>query len=142
MADGLFSVIDRINEEGDIPHKEETGEAAAFFHRQAGTSDDGSFRKFTMVDTAFLLPIVLANFLESRGPAATNRLLVRKSPRQGRTLGELVQRNLHFVLRLAKPFAENPIYQNLIHFQPGAVSGNWRAVGGFGIAGSPWAGFS
>ncbi|KAL4751931.1 hypothetical protein BDW72DRAFT_202672 [Aspergillus terricola var. indicus] len=45
---------------------------------------------------------------------------------QNLTYGELALRNAQRVLRLAAPFVENPVKENLIHLKPNEVVGQWR----------------
>lgn len=125
---GLTSVLERLNDDGEVAHEEAIGEFAVLSHRRGGApaSDEPVF-DYKMIDDDFMLAPALADYLIDN-PAGRTRaadFLNRKSAR-GEMFGDLAVKNLRFVVARASAFARDPAAKNLISLKNGEVAGNWR----------------
>jgi hypothetical protein len=110
----LASLLERLSPEGRVAHEEALGEWA-------------------------LCPVVHSYaFDDDRGKGRFAAFAARSS-KSGTSYGELLLRNLDYVERAARPFAEEPVVSNLIRIAPGGRVGNWRDSQ-TGLAGGvyPW----
>jgi glycogen debranching enzyme len=116
---GLGSVLERLNEAGEVAHEEAIGEFALLGR--------GSTLDYKMVDDDFMLAAVAARLLLQPGAdrARVASFLARGSGKDGRAGDDLV-RNLRFVVSAAAPFADAPGWERLVSLKPGERVGNWR----------------
>jgi hypothetical protein len=131
VEDGLASVLERLDANGEVAHEEDIGEFAILRHRKEGApgspADDTPIYDYKMIDDDVMLAPVAAAWLleqaEGRGRAAA--FLSRKTS-AGETLGAALARNFAFVVRSAGPFAREPGARNLMSLKPGSNVGQWR----------------
>lgn len=126
----LGAVIERLREDGDVAHEEDVGEWAAMenLHATPPPADVRAPRyDYKMVDDDFLLAPVLAAYVLDReaGRARAGAFFARKTT-GGRTFAAAVRANLERVLAKAKPFADRPSVESLVHIEPDLSVGNWR----------------
>jgi hypothetical protein len=123
---GLGAVLERLNAAGEVAHEEEIGEFAILSRRRAGLPLSAApLLDYTMVDDDFMLAPVAADYLLAASADAAREFLARKSA-SGITYGQLLVRNLRFVVQRAAPFAHEPHWTRLISLKPGQDAGNWR----------------
>jgi glycogen debranching enzyme len=124
---GLSSVLERLSDEGQVAHEEDVGEFAILDHLKAdGTRSDAPTYNYNMIDGDFMLAPVARAWLidDPRGRARAAAFLAQ---RQGKErAGDALMRNLRYVLRRARPFAENSAPTNLISLNRGMDAGQWR----------------
>lgn len=131
IEDGLASVLERLDAQGEVAHEEDIGEFAVLRRRKgdvpAAQAEDAPIYDYKMVDDDLMLAPVAAAWLldrpEGRERAAT--FLARKTT-TGETLGAALARNFGFVLRSAQAFAREPVARNLVSLKPGFSVGQWR----------------
>jgi hypothetical protein len=132
----LSSVIERIDKtDGTVCHEEVIGDYATFVNRKAGKASTDPSCDYKMVDTDYLLPVLLMNyFVETdTGKSRASAFLQQKASflpaNKNMTYLELAQTTAAKVLKSAEPFASDPTVENLIHIRDGESVGNWRDSG-------------
>jgi hypothetical protein len=144
IEDGLASVLERLDAQGEVAHEEDIGEFAVFRRRKEGDpaknasehpTSDAPIYDYKMIDDDFMLAPVAAAWLldrpEGRDRAAA--FLARKTA-AGEPLGAALARNFAFVVQSAQAFARQPVARNLVSLKPGSNVGQWRDSEG-GLAG-------
>ena len=125
----LGAVLERVNETGTICHEETIGDYASFVNIQNNQSERGNtpVYNYVMLDTDFLLLPTLADYLLNtpQGVNRSSEFLQRTSSLKNGTYQSLLLENVNHVLNLSRPFAENPIKENLVPIRDPTV-GNWR----------------
>lgn len=131
IEDGLASVLERLNAQGEVAHEEDIGEFAILRRRQKGAAgaaaSDTPICDYKMIDDDFMLAPVAAAWLldrpEGRDRAAA--FLARKTT-NGEALGAAMARNFVFVVQSAQTFTRQPVARNLVSLKPGGNVGQWR----------------
>ncbi len=114
---GLGSVLDRLNDAGEVAHEEGIGEFALVDHKSAAPVFD-----YGMIDGNYMLgPVAVAYLLDD---AEGRRRAAAFLARDGH--GTALVRNLAYVAATTAPFADKPGWQRLIRFKPGRLTGQWR----------------
>jgi hypothetical protein len=125
----LAAVIERMNFEGDPAHEEDVGDIATRRNITAGRGAVNTpIYDYKMVDTVYLLPTLFNIYSQRLNTSQLNHFLDRRTT-TGRSFREALRANLHLIVARSQAFAENPVYQNLISFNPGEVVGDWRDSG-------------
>jgi len=129
---GLGSVLDRLNNKGEVAHEEDIGEFAILRRRAEGNADTGGAGRaaapifdYKMIDDDFMLAPVMAQYLSGTSTSRAEAFLNRITP-AGETYWDALLRNFRFVLDQAAPFAERPTVEHLIALHPGEIAGEWR----------------
>lgn len=131
IEDGLASVLERLDAQGEVAHEEDIGEFAVLRRRKgdvpAAQAQDAPIYDYKMVDDDLMLaPVAAAWLLDRReGRERAAAFLARKTT-AGETLGAALARNFDFVLRSAQAFARDPVARNLVSLKPGFNVGQWR----------------
>lgn len=131
IEDGLASVLERLDAQGEVAHEEDIGEFAILRRRKEGATDtatsDAPIYDYKMIDDDFMLAPVAAAWLLDRpeGRDRTAAFLARKTT-SGEPLGAALARNFAFVVQSAQPFARQPVARNLVSLKPGSNVGQWR----------------
>lgn len=131
VEDGLASVLERLNAQGEVAHEEDIGEFAILRHRKedapGSPPDDAPIYDYKMIDDDVMLAPVAAAWLLDRpeGRARAAAFLARKTT-AGETLGAALARNFAFVVQSARAFAREPAARNLVSLKPGSNVGQWR----------------
>ena len=138
----LSSVLMRLSPAGEVAHEEDIGEFPLLTHLQRGSpadeadaADAAPIFDYKMVDDDFmLLPVMRAYLLDS--VAGRDRAAAFLAHREGGTAscGDLLARNVAWVLSQARPFAAQPCAATLVHLKAGQIVGDWRDSGD-GLAG-------
>ena len=138
---GIGSVLERLSKDGQVAHEEDIGEFAAF---ENAVNKDAPSRKpsydYDNIDDNLMLAPVAARYLldNERGQARAEQFLKEETPR-GRSYRDALRANIDFVLRRAKPYAEDPKIENLISLRKGHGDGEWRdSAEGLGNARIPY----
>jgi hypothetical protein len=129
---GLGSVLDRLNNKGEVAHEEDIGEFAVLRRRAEGSAGAGGAGQaaapifdYKMIDDDFMLAPVVARYLSDTPASRAEAFLNRTTP-AGETYRNSLLRNFRFVLDQAAPFAESPTVEHLIALHPGEIAGEWR----------------
>ncbi len=131
IEDGMASVLERLNPQGEVAHEEDIGEFALLRHRKekgsASPYDDAPIYDYAMIDDDRMLAPIAAAYLldDARGRSRAAAFLARKTA-SGETLGAALARNFAFVLESSAAFSRQPVAQNLIALKPGRDAGQWR----------------
>ena len=128
LEDGVQSVLDRLSDRGQVAHEEELGSLAEVRKLEAGKDVDthrGDERAYQMVDGDFMLPIVMALYVQKASPDRIHDFLARKNAR-GETNRASLLRNFSLVVKKAGPFARDPRPDHLVSIMKGSSVGNWR----------------
>ncbi len=128
IEDGLASVLERLNAQGEVAHEEDIGEFAVLRHRKQGDPpSDAPIYDYGMIDDDFMLAPVAAAYLldQADGRVRAAEFLARKLP-SGETVGATLARNFAFVADSARAFAAAPEPRNLVSIKAGRKTGQWR----------------
>ncbi|WP_407351369.1 hypothetical protein [Luteimonas sp. R10] len=131
IEDGLASVLERLDAQGEVAHEEDIGEFALLRRRKPGApgdpADDSPIYDYTMVDDDLMLAPVAAAYLLDRPPGrARAAAFLARTTTAGEPLGAALARNFDFVLRSAQAFSRQPVARNLVSLKPGSRVGQWR----------------
>ena len=124
----LGSVLERINDKGEVAHEEGIGEFAVLENIDRHESAEATaVFDYNMVDDNYMLLPVLADYLADN-PRARNRSepFLQRTTSGGERYGDVLVRNIRFVLSTARPFVESPEIDNLIGLKSGRSAGQWR----------------
>ncbi|HKE96079.1 MAG TPA: hypothetical protein VKB34_17355 [Povalibacter sp.] len=125
---GLASVLQRLNENGEVAHEEDIGEFAVLRHRKQGDAvNDAPIYDYKMIDDDFMLAPVAAAYVfeQPQGHQRAAAFLADRMP-NGETVGAALVRNFVWVTQSARAFAQKPQPSNLISLKPGIGVGQWR----------------
>jgi hypothetical protein len=132
----IAGVLERIDkEDGTVCHEEVIGDYATYLHRKEGSASTAPSCDYKMVDTDYLLPILLMNYFidtdtgKGRADAFFQQKASFLTENKDLTYLELAQATAEKVMRTAAPFASNSTIANLIHIRDGESVGNWRDSG-------------
>ncbi len=132
---GLGSVIDRLNDRGEVAHEEDIAEFAILRNiRENQTINEQAFYDYKMIDDDYMLAPIVAEYLLNQDKAAAQAFLKRKTP-EGISYQARLLTNFNYVISTASTYANNPKIENLIQLEQGHVVGEWRDSGeglGFG----------
>lgn len=123
---GLGSVLERINDDGEVAHEEEIGELAVY--RNMARHDRATAEPiydYDMVDDNLLLAPALNSYIETFGTDRAASFLSGRTNNSQPLLSQLA-RNLRLVVSQAEAFADEPDCSNLIAIKDGHNDGNWR----------------
>ena len=123
----LSSVLDRLAPDGEVAHEEDIGEFAVLRNQREGRGRvDTPVYDYGMVDDDFLLAPLAARWLldDMRGSARAESFLAGQGI--GGSRGELLARNLVWLVERAAAFADDPRARNLVAIKAGRMTGNWR----------------
>lgn len=125
---GLSSVLERLNGDGEVAHEEAIGEFAVLAHRRDGEpASEAPLFDYKMIDDDFMLAPALADYLlDSPVGIARAATFLDKTGAGDVRFGDLVVRNLKFVINRTSAFARDPSARTLISLKEGEVAGNWR----------------
>jgi len=124
----LGSVLERINDKGEVAHEEGIGEFAVLENTdQHKSADATAVFDYNMVDDNYMLLPVFADYLANK-PRARQRSeqFLQRTTSNGDRYGDVLVRNIQFVLSSARPFVESPQIANLIGLKKGRSAGQWR----------------
>lgn len=129
---GLGAVLARLNDAGEVAHEEGLSEFAILDRKANNLSGgDQATLDYGMVDDDYMLaPVAGAFLLEQAGKSEASTFLAREIPSEtgekATAAGPLLVRNFRFVIEQATPFANKPVWQNLVSIKPGRMTGEWR----------------
>lgn len=128
MFAGLGSVLARVNDNGEVAHEEDLGEFAVLHSlKESKQASDTPKLDYKMVDDNYLLPIVLADYLNSHSvDEATLTAFLSQKAFNGKTYAEQLSNNFDFIYQSALPFYKDASYNNMIALLPDALTGEWR----------------
>ena len=128
MESAISSVLDRLAPDGEVAHEEDIGEFAVLRNAKEGRGAvDTPIYDYGMVDDDFLLAPLAARWLldEPHGRARAGEFLAGNGA-ASRPRGELLARNLAWLVERTRAFARDPRAVNLVGIKPGRMTGNWR----------------
>ena len=128
IESGLASVLERIDDRGEVAHEEDIGDFAVLRHRREnGETSAEPIYDYGMIDDDFMLAPVVAAYLldDPQGAARAAEFLAQRLP-SGETAGAALARNFDFVLSASQAFAREPSADNLLALKPGRSVGQWR----------------
>jgi len=121
----IRSVLDRLNDNGEVAHEEDIGEYALIRHDNC--FDDNPIFDYKMVDDDFMLAPVVADYLLNTEEGAERAESFFSLPLDSETtVLDALMSNFIFVLQKTFPFAQNSVIQNLVSFKPDFNIGDWR----------------
>lgn len=125
---GIRSVLERLNESGEVAHEEDIGEFAILDHLAKGEPANAApVFDYKMVDDDFmLLPLVARYVDDSAVGEARARAFLDTRMADGSTVRDHLRRNVDFVVSRAAVFASEPQFRNLVALKPGQHAGDWR----------------
>ncbi|KAI0329281.1 hypothetical protein GY45DRAFT_1416531 [Cubamyces sp. BRFM 1775] len=132
IESALGAVIERANSTGALCHEETIGDYASFINIQNNRSDLGNqpfydYKRAKAVADLLLLPAMSHYFLElPQGNGRAQQFLSQNATLQNGTYAEILNRTIFYNLQRATPFAQSPVFSNLIGLRPGQPVGNWR----------------
>jgi hypothetical protein len=134
---GLGSVIERLNNRGEVAHEEDIAEFAVIRHlRETGQPNEQEFYDYKMIDDDYLLAPIIAEYLLNQDTSLTAaKAFLSRKTKDGQLYSERLLANFNYVMLMASPYAKNPIIENLININQGDTVGEWRDSGeglGFG----------
>jgi len=123
---GFGSVLERVNEQGEVAHEEDIGELAVFRNMaERGRATAEPVYDYKMIDDNLMLAPVLDNYMATFGVERTKRFLAGHTSTAEPFSAQLA-RNLRLVVRQAAAFASEPVVSNLVAIKDGSKVGNWR----------------
>jgi hypothetical protein len=146
---GLGSVLNRLDENGEVAHEEDIGEFA-ILRRKAEENPGGAGHAckalhgteakasgtepasapicdYKMIDDDFMLaPAVASYLLDTPEGARRAEAFLNQSTIDGEPYRDALLRNFEFVLDRAAPFAKRPDVKHLIALRSGESVGEWR----------------
>jgi hypothetical protein len=123
---GLRSVLERINDHGEVAHEEEIGELAVYRNMaERGSTIPEPIYDYDMIDDNLMLAPVLNSYVKTFGLDRAHTFLSAYTEARKPLRVQLVN-NLGLVARQAKDFADEPDRSNLISIKDGLNDGNWR----------------
>jgi hypothetical protein len=128
MESAISSVLDRLAPDGEVAHEEDIGEFAVLRNAKEGRGKvDTPIYDYGMVDDDFLLAPLAARWLldDTRGRVAAPGFLSTRGASSQRR-GDLLVRNLAWVVERTRAFARDPRAANLVGIKSGRMTGNWR----------------
>jgi hypothetical protein len=128
MEAGLASVLERLNEAGEVAHEEDIGEFAVMrrIEQKSPPAADPLY-DYKMIDDDYLLPLVAAHaLLDAPDGARRAAAFLARRTSTGATFGARLVGNMRYVVASARPFAREPHWRNLIGLKRGENVGNWR----------------
>ncbi|KAL5413468.1 hypothetical protein PMIN03_003681 [Paraphaeosphaeria minitans] len=132
----IGAVIERINNtDGTVCHEENLGDYASFLARQKGIDSSAPACDYKMVDTDFLLPVLMRDYFinTDTGRSRAAPFLTKKATFLEENAGvaycELAQRTAEKIMNTTAPFVSSHVASNLIHLKDGESVGEWRDSG-------------
>ena len=125
IESGIGSVLERLNEIGEVAHEENIGEYALIRHDNC--YNDEPIYDYIMVDDDFMLAPIVADYLlnTQEGSERAESFLSRSLDEETTYLDALMS-NFLFVLQITYPFSQYPVFQNLVSLKPDVSVGDWR----------------
>jgi hypothetical protein len=131
---GISSLLERINKsDGTVAHEETIGDYATYQHLQEGVVSSAPRYDYKMIDTDYLLPVVLVDYFVNNptGSGRTELLdtVASVNPdNAGLTYRELAELSVDKIMRSTAAFAapDGQTKENLIHLNDGQPVGEWR----------------
>ncbi len=125
---GLASVLERLDAQGAVAHEEDLAEFALLRRLEAGGAPSTApIYDYAMIDDDFLLAPLAADYLlehpEGRARAAA---FLQQRKENDEPYGAALARNLRFVIRETRAFADTPDWTTLIRLKDGKHAGEWR----------------
>ncbi|KAL2862628.1 uncharacterized protein BJX67DRAFT_385435 [Aspergillus lucknowensis] len=124
----IGAVLERLNRtDGSVCHEENIGDYATWTNLQNGIVSNDMICDYKMIDTDFFLPVLMQKYFLDNAVGRTRIPAGSIDPlNKNITYGELALLSARRILRLAAPFAEDPVKENLIRLKPNEVVGQWR----------------
>lgn len=127
IESGIGAVLTRLAPNGEVAHEEDIGEFAVLRNSKEGRGAiDTPIYDYGMIDDDFMLAPVTANWLLAKdGRAVASKFLSGKNV-TGQRQGDLLARNLVWVVQRTAAFAADPKAANLVGLKDGRMTGQWR----------------
>lgn len=132
----IGAVLERINKtDGTVCHEENLGDYATFLARQQGISSTAPSCDYKMIDTDFLLPILMDDYFvktdtgKNRAAPFLNRKATFLEDNAGIAYSILAQRTAEKIMNITAPFAAKQVATNLLHIRSDQSVGEWRDSG-------------
>ena len=129
----IGAVIERINKkDGTVCHEENLGDYATFLARKEGISSTAPSCDYKMIDTDFLLPILMKDYFldtavgRERATPFMNKKATFLPENAGVSYVTLAQRTAEKIMRITAPFASEQVASNLLHIRDDQSVGEWR----------------
>ncbi len=139
---GLQSLIDRVNDIGEVPHEEDIGEQAVLDNLKGLLRTEGSsifnlkrrlkeldkpVYDYKMVDESFMLPLLLIRYLRADDVVTNDKVnFLWMNNLRGESNLNTTLRNANLILSSAERYYLTHNSQDMIHLKDGQVVGDWR----------------
>ncbi|KAF1935249.1 hypothetical protein EJ02DRAFT_460549 [Clathrospora elynae] len=129
----IGSVLERVNRtDGTVCHEEVLGDYATWLNRKDGIKSNAPRCDYKMIDTDFYLPIAMTSYFvdtepgKQRSDAFFSKTASFLAENNGLKYSQLAQLTAEKIMRIATPFTQSQVMENLIHIKDGEQVGEWR----------------
>ncbi|KAI4913409.1 uncharacterized protein J4E92_009758 [Alternaria infectoria] len=129
----IGAVLERVNRtDGTVCHEEVLGDYATWLNKKKGINSSAPACDYKMIDTDFMLPISMNSYFvdtdagKNRSDAFFSQTATFLVENDGLAYSELAQFTAEKIMRIAAPFAQSQVKENLIHLNEGEIVGEWR----------------
>ncbi|KAI4678823.1 hypothetical protein J4E81_010551 [Alternaria sp. BMP 2799] len=129
----IGAVLERVNRtDGTVCHEEVLGDYATWLNRKKGINSSAPGCDYKMIDTDFMLPISMNSYFvdtdagKNRSDDFFSKTATFLVENDGLAYSELAQFTAEKIMRIAAPFAQSQVKENLIHLNEGDIVGEWR----------------
>lgn len=129
----IGAVLERINKaDGTVCHEENLGDYATFLARQEGRDSNAPSCDYKMIDTDFMLPVLMKNYFidtdtgKSRALPFLSKKATFLEENAGMTYEKLAQLTAEKIMKITAPFTRDQSVSNLLRIKDGEAVGQWR----------------
>ena len=129
----IGAVIERINRnDGTVCHEEVLGDYSTWLNRKKGIDSSAPSCDYKMIDTDFMLPVAMNSYFvdtdagKQRSDAFFRKTATFLAENNGLPYSQLAQITAEKIMRIAAPFAQSQVKENLIKLNQGESVGEWR----------------
>jgi len=129
----IGAVIERINRnDGTVCHEEVIGDYSTWLNKKKGVDSSAPSCDYKMIDSDFMLPVAMKSYFvdtdagKQRSDAFFRKTATFLAENDGLPYSQLAQTTAEKIMRIAEPFAQSPVKDNLIKLNQGESVGEWR----------------
>jgi hypothetical protein len=132
----IGAVLERVNRtDGTVCHEEVLGDYATWLNKKKGINSSAPGCDYKMIDTDFMLPIAMKSYFvdtdagKQRSEKFFSKTATFLAENNGLHYSQLAQITAEKIMRIAAPFSQSQVKENLIHLNEGEQVGEWRDSG-------------